>query len=272
MRSTPQWNDVLVTFIGMRDPAWRGDDGAAVPGPVLSVLQERCFGAAYLLFNIAPDWNERAARTKEACQVVRPGIVVEYVPLDIVDVSDLRELYRVMNHACQSLQQRHVDGKSRFFVSTASGTPAMQTIWVLLVQSGLFPATLLHVTHPLHRRKGRPLVRELRLDLEDFPQVQSPETSRRSLGVLQAQVDSLKAENAMLKAAPYDPTDEPLTLPLKGLSLTDVLAQTEHSYYARAFKQANGNCAEAARLLNLQPPAYRKRAAQLGLYRRRKRA
>lgn len=169
MISVQQSNDVLVTFIGMRDPTWRGEDGAVVPGPILSVLQERPFAAVYLLFNIAPDWNERAAGTREACQAARPGMIVEYFPLDVVDVSDLRELYRVMNHACQGLQQRHTGGQSRFFVSTASGTPAMQTIWVLLVQSGLFPATLLHVTHPLHRRKGRPLVRELRLDLEDFP-------------------------------------------------------------------------------------------------------
>lgn len=101
--------------------------------------------------------------------------------------------------------------------------------------------------------------------------MQSPEANRRALGVLQAQIDTLKAENAALKAAPYQPSSEPIVLPLEGPSLADVLADIEYSYYARAFEQAGGNCAEAARLLGLNPAAYRKRAVQLGLYERRPR-
>ena len=96
-------------------------------------------------------------------------------------MTDHAELFRVMNHACQNLNRLHP--QAQFSIATASGTPAMQTVWVLLAQSGLFPATLLVTTPPQFARLGQSSVREVDLELDDFPQIQSPAEVKRQLSI-----------------------------------------------------------------------------------------
>jgi DNA-binding NtrC family response regulator len=42
------------------------------------------------------------------------------------------------------------------------------------------------------------------------------------------------------------------------IGLRDVLEATERAFYAEALRRAGGNRSEAARLLGVQPPAFRK--------------
>jgi hypothetical protein len=256
---------VLLTFIGTRDPTWQDDSGTTVPGPVLTLLGERRFDLVYLFFNVAPAWNRRASAMRSACLETGQADAVEFVPLGIVDVTDLLELFRVMNDACQGLLSRHKRQNVEYSIATASGTPAMQTIWVLLAQSQLVPARLLHIAHPQHARSGRPLVNEIKLDLAEFPRIETPDAAEREIGILRAQIESLKTANAVLKARRMSAAGGP-TLPPQGVALAELLEQTELAYFHLALAQADGRGSAAARLLGLQPHAFRKRAATFGLW------
>ena len=179
-----------------------------------------------------------------------------------MDVTDHAELFRVMNHACQDLKRLHP--KARFSIATASGTPAMQTVWVLLAQSGLFPATLLVTTPPQFARPGQSLVREVDLELDDFPQIQSPAEAKRQLSIFHHQMENLKTENAALLAR--NSTPQQLEVPDEGLDLKTSLRNQEIAYFRLALQKSGGNAAQAARLLRLQPHAFRKRARSLGVF------
>jgi DNA-binding NtrC family response regulator len=125
---------------------------------------------------------------------------VQTWPLDLVDPTDYGELYRALNDAIQTLQQRHQQYSPDYWVALASGTPQMQTVWVLLVQSGLLPATLLQVRAPRFVVPGQPAVYEVRLTLENFPTVLSPPPVQRRLALAEQQKEELRAERDALRA------------------------------------------------------------------------
>lgn len=257
--------DVLLSFIGSKDPFWTDADGYRGVGPLLSLLQERQFEAVHLFFNIGPGWNERAGEIRQACEDAKRSEEVVYNPLDVMDVTNHAELYRVMNHECQGIRARYARREARFWVATASGTPAMQTIWVLLVQSGLFPAKLLVTTPPRYTRPGASSVREVELNLDNFPQIQSPEAAKRQLSILQDQIQALQAQNAALQAQAV----QPFELGEEGVDLLDALRQTETAYFRLALQRCDGNAARAASLLKIDPHAFRKRAVDLKILERK---
>lgn len=257
-----QPSSVLLSFVGSRDPFVPTEKGRR-PGPILTLLGERSFDFLYLLFNLGAPWNDRAAQTLNACQATGRVQKVEYQPTELLDVTDHAELFRVMNHTCQGILRSHQDPNTHFFIATASGTPAMQTVWVLLTQSGLFPATLLVTTPPQFARLGEPLVREVDLELDDFPHIQSPEEAKRQLSILGHQIETLKTRNAALEA--QSGSSCALALPDDGLDLKAALYNQETAFFRLALEKAMGNAAEAARLLKLQPHTFRKRAQALGI-------
>ena len=68
----------------------------------------------------------------------------------------------------------HEAQKPRYYIATSSGTPQMQTVWFLLAQSGLVPATLLKITPPRFLKPNQKAVSEIKLSLERFPRISSP--------------------------------------------------------------------------------------------------
>lgn len=270
--------DVLLTWVGSHDPAWRNHrTGRQEPGPILSLLKSRRFDAVYLLLNISDhdDFAARATAVLRACERYFPTTRVKQRPVDLVSVTDYRELYRAMNHECQAIIKEEGRKDRVYFVFLSPGTPQMQTTWVLLVQSGLLPATMIQTTPPDLLAPGAPPWRTVDLSLPDFPQVVSPGETARRLGMLEAQRDNLLAENqrlsaelALARAGAGAPGGDAIP---DGFSLRDYLAAQERAMYTRAYQQAGGNAAAAARLLGVEPAAFRARAATLGIRPRRRR-
>jgi hypothetical protein len=191
-------------------------------------------------------------------------------------VIDYEEIYRLTNDACQRiLTEEGQDGRS-YYVYLSPGTPQMQTIWVLLVQSGLLPARMLDATPPHLVAPGMRTWREVDLSLSNFPQVVSPGETARRVGVLEKQNENLSAENRRLKAelglrqagAALPPGDEIAP----GFDLNEYLRAQERALYSRAFDQANGNAAAAARVLGIAPHTFRAGAQRLSVRGRRHRA
>ena len=187
--------EILLTWVGSRDPAWDNPRTRQREfGPILALLQSRHFDTVYLLFNLdsAADHDgltfpRRATTVQRWCERNMPSTTIRQQPLNIISVIDYRELYRVTNDTCQRLlMDEGRDGHS-YFVFLSPGTPQMQTIWVLLVQSGLLPARMIATTPQDLVAPGYPIWQEVDLSMPSFPQVVSPGETARVLGVLEAQ-------------------------------------------------------------------------------------
>jgi hypothetical protein len=270
--------NILLTWVGSHDPVgWNPRTKKDEIGPILSLLQQREFDAVYLLVTIFTefdDFRKRATEVLRICHRDRPRMRVSQKPLDIISVTDHRELYRAMNDTCQEiLREEGTDGK-RYHVLLSPGTPQMATVWVLLVQSGLLPATMLITTPPDFLPEGQILRwKEVDLSLPDFPQVVTPGETQRLLGILDAQNDNLRSENLrlrgeleLLKSGASENDDGSIP---EGFSLQHHLVAQERAYYELALSQTDENAAAAARILGLQPHTFRAGAERLGLRSRR---
>jgi transcriptional regulator with GAF, ATPase, and Fis domain len=77
----------------------------------------------------------------------------------------------------------------------------------------------------------------------------------------------LRAELELLRTRAGDvATDDEIP---EGFHLRDFLAAHERALFVRALNQASGNASEAARLLGIQPHAFRARATTLAVRARR---
>lgn len=270
--------EILVTWVGSRDPSWRDADGRAQDGPILSLLATRAFDTVYLLCTIGDPGNRFAHRAAAVLRAIGrrlPRVSVRQYPVALVDVSDYREVYRATNDACQHILRAEGAVDRRYSVFLSPGTPQMQTVWVLLVQSGLLPATMIAAPAPQFARAGEPSAHVVDLSLETFPQVVDPGTYRRKIGVLEAQVANLHLENARLahelRTATLG-TDEGMSPGIpEGFQVRTHLAEHETYLYRLALDRAGGKSAAAARLLGISPHAFRKRAAELSVRPRRAR-
>ena len=272
--------NILLTWVGAHDPVgWNPRTQKREAGPILSLLQQRDFDAIYLFINVFSEYDDfrrRATEVFRVCRRDRPRMRVSQKPLDIISVTDHRELYRAMNDTCQEiLREEGTEGK-RYYVLLSPGTPQMATVWVLLVQSGLLPATMLITTPPDLLVEGETIRwKEVDLSLPDFPQVVTPGETQRLLGILEAQNDNLRSENlrlrgelGLLKTGAGQESDGSIS---EGFSLQQHLVTQERAYYELALAQAEDNAAAAARLLGLQPHTFRAGAERLGLRGRRTR-
>ena len=270
--------DILLTWVGTRDPAWQNPrTGRFEAGPILSLLQHRAFDLVYLLFTPASpvaDFRRQATKVLRLCRRHLPHVDVRQKPVDLLFPTDYREVFRLTNDVCQEILAEHGQDGRQYFVYLSPGTPQMQVAWILLVQAGLFPARMIESRSPELLAPGAPYWREVDLSLQDFPQVTTPGETARLLSVLRAQNDNLLAENRRLRAAvevleagPKAPSGGSIPA---GFQLRHYLVAKERAWYVRAIDQVGGSAAGAARLLGIDPAAFRARAASLGIRPRRR--
>lgn len=266
--------DILLTWVGSCDPHWDNPrTKKREPGPIISLLTGRHFDVVYLLLNLdrRGEFPERATQLQRSCATQFPDTILRQQPVDLVSVTDYREVFRVTNDVCQQIVHQEQDDP-KFFVYLSPGTPQMQTVWILLVQPGLLQARLLDATPPDLVPPGTRHWREVELSLQDFPQIVNPGETSRLVGILQAQVDNLAAENRRLRteldlvtAGGSSLTHGPIA---EAFDLRHYLLAQERLLYVRALDQASGVGSDAARLLGIEPAAFRARAHTLGIKQR----
>ncbi len=136
--------DILLTWVGSRDPIWDNPrTKQRQQGPILSLLQSKSFDRVYLFFNLSSssdDFRARANALYRVCRTSHTDTKIVHRPIELVSVTDYREIFRVVNHECQTILADATDLDTNYFVYLSPGTPQMQTVWVLLVQAGLLPA------------------------------------------------------------------------------------------------------------------------------------
>ena len=114
------------------------------------------------------------------------GVVehVELIELTITDPSDHAELFAALGPVIEG-------SEDACDLLLSAGTPQMQTLWVILVAAGLLRARMLQVIPAIFVPDPHPHpVREVRLDIDGFPQIRA---MREELSRLRATLGSRDA-------------------------------------------------------------------------------
>jgi two-component system, NtrC family, response regulator AtoC len=152
-------------------------------GPVLRLLEQDesrgRYGELWVLTTPAGEGPARALMREAEPLVGR----VELRALPVDDPSDYNWLFRALRPIAREIgrgAERPID------VLLSSGTPQVQTLWVVLVQAGLLRARMLQVIPAAFVPNPHPrAVREVRLEVEGFPEIRA---LREEVQKLRAQV------------------------------------------------------------------------------------
>lgn len=161
--------DVLLTFVGYRDPFVEDEEGGVVrPGPILDLLHHRDFDRL-VLFGTEGTTEQLSSLTSH---LENSTVDLEDFALDIEDPTHYADILSELRGQLQEVQNEH-EG-ANFYVSVASGTPQMHASWLMLVAGGELPARILHTRPPEHVTPEKPAVAELDLQRPEFPEIRAP--------------------------------------------------------------------------------------------------
>ena len=176
-------NSVLLSWVDLRtDPYARGRQAdEQLPGPTLTLLFDpdspyRGQVGHALLFYRKPAEGPRAHEDFAVADATRKEILrlseeqaidVELIPWMGEDPTDHRGLFEFLDAKLAEIEERFPEAP--FIVHISPGTPAMQTIWVLMAEIGFIRQPCAVVKSlPRAYRAGRPAVVPVRLDVPTF--------------------------------------------------------------------------------------------------------
>lgn len=141
-------------------------------GPILRLIEhgDVQYEAAWILTIPAGK-----APADSLCKTLRSRIAhVESAIADTDDPSDYARLFRLLGPVVARAKTELLAKGIEIDVLLSAGTPQAQTLWVILVQAGLLPARMLQVIPPAFVPVPHPkAVREVRLDIEGFPEIRA---------------------------------------------------------------------------------------------------
>lgn len=149
-------------------------------GPILRLLDqpESVYDAVWILTIPAG-----AAPAGALAAQIGEHAEVRVVPVD--DPSDYAALFRELGPIAKEARRAFAPPAFALDVLLSAGTPQAQTLFVILVQSGLLAARMLQVIPAVFVGAGGSPVREVRLDIEGFPEIRA---LRRELARLRERV------------------------------------------------------------------------------------
>ena len=181
---------VLVSWVAVNnDPferqwpesGYRLVDGEPVPGPTLTVLLDEDSPFAGTIRDVvllhrrttgAEQERERRA-VEETTRVLRerlPEVALHVVPWRGDDPTDHRVIFEFLREKIPELRRRFSDRE--LIIHISPGTPSMQTIWVLMAETGFVePPFILVKSYRRADRRGRPAVAPVELGIETFYKV-----------------------------------------------------------------------------------------------------
>jgi DNA-binding NtrC family response regulator len=148
-------------------------DGRHIPGPTLVFLfdDDSPFkGSVDRVVMLAQKDDVSRRRVDETFRAIREqDTTIECEPIlwDGEDPTDHETIFKLLHKEIPRIQERHAGKK--LLVHTSPGTPSMQTIWILMGETGFIrpPFQLLKSLRPGQRRGG-PAVKPIQLGIETF--------------------------------------------------------------------------------------------------------
>lgn len=179
-------------------PAHHKERGAADRGPVLRLVEHTERRARYhraLILTVPGGKSKARALAADLAPHLSDGVEVRELALS--DPSDYSALFAQLSPLLSELNR---ESDLSIDVLLSAGTPQAQTLWVILVQAEMLRARMLQVIPPQFVPVPHPRpVREVRLDIEGFPEIRG----------LRAEVARLRAE-AKAKRSSIIAASEPM--------------------------------------------------------------
>jgi len=151
---------VLISFIGKNDAGSLIDKEE---GTILTILSERKFDKIILLYNNPTIDNENISYADIAEYLKKTIIKKNYIiedkikikEFDCDQIADHTAVYKFLISILQSMETDLLNAE--LFAGISSGTPAMQTAWILIAEANTYPIRLLRTIEPKHlgNRKNR---------------------------------------------------------------------------------------------------------------------
>jgi transcriptional regulator with GAF, ATPase, and Fis domain len=159
-------------------------------------MKAESFDSINLFFN-SQEYLRRASGVLS--EALRRGIESEitYQEIHAPDPTDYDVLYGQMLLRCEDIVAASGPGAD-LWIATSSGTPQMQTCWLLLVLGGSVNARLIQITPPDKQQPGRPIFRVIQPNKDQFPEIRNPGRLRRELAEASSQLRVLKEERERL--------------------------------------------------------------------------
>lgn len=159
-------------------------------GPILRLMEhgDTSYDVVWVLSIPAGEIPARSL-----CQTLRAHVAeVDLTIVETDDPSDYARLFRLLGPLVTRAKTDLLAAGFEVDILLSAGTPQAQTLWVILVQAGLLPARMLQVIPPAFVPVPHPkAVREVRLDIEGFPEIRA----------MRAELERLRAVTAAPKSA-----------------------------------------------------------------------
>lgn len=196
---------ILVSWIALKNDPYdqdakggKGPDGEKVrePGPTLTLLfddDSPYHGAVHEMLLLHREGDEDADEAQAVRDTVaeiearQPGMRIHHLAWKADDPTDHRGIFTFLRDELVPWRRRHADRPLLIHIST--GTPSMQTLWVLMAETGLIPPPVTLVkSYRRRERKGRPAVVPVEVGIETFYKAYLLSRPRQSPSVDQAVV------------------------------------------------------------------------------------
>ena len=182
---------ILLTFVGSHDP-FRGEGRVSGDGPVLSLLAAEKFSEVRLFYN-SVEFLKRASDVLRALRDRGDETPVRYEEIPVVDPTDHAALYQHIEDRALKIA-KEVGAKADIWIAISSGTPQMQTCWMLLVLGGVIKARLVQILPPHKLKSGECVWREIDLSGARFPKIIPPGQLQRRLALAERELGELRVE------------------------------------------------------------------------------
>ena len=125
---------------------------------------------------------------------------VSIVDVDIESPVDFDLVYKAMLDESRTVIEKDKLHDEDIIINITSGTPTMCTCWVLLAQSNLIPnAKLIQSFELRFQRKYGKACQEVDLNIDDFPEIKSPDKVKRELNRVNKENKILKSEKKVIE-------------------------------------------------------------------------
>lgn len=156
---------VLLSWTGRSREPWMFHQGELMPGAHLQLLKDSpwagTFDIHYLLS--VPETREDARRIVAELRMVPEAPRTEVKVVRMFDPTDHDEIAAAIAQAWSEIREEHGSAAEQdLWALLNTGTPQMQTVWMLLAVQGVLPLRILQTSpRPLAEQSATPPVREV---------------------------------------------------------------------------------------------------------------
>jgi len=172
----------LLTFVGYHDPYYRGPlEDEDLKGPILYLLELERFDRV-LLF-ATPNLTDRTNDTAGVIRETHEGTEVEILHCDgIEDPTDYGQIFSELRRQFRRIDVDRAPDSNAYYIATASGTPQMHAVWLMMAAAGEIPAKILQARPPRFVTAQKHAVDEVDPLAAGFPRVRVPDVASAGQG------------------------------------------------------------------------------------------